>query len=278
MGNELTTITIHGTELPIKEYQGERVVTLKEIDAVHRRPEGTARKRFNDNRKHFIKGVDFFQVCASEIRTHKLMDISPKTHENVALITESGYLMLVKSFTDDLAWDVQRQLVNSYFRVRQEQRQTVELGKIMEQMVIVTSTLVQALSLFTEVLQKQESSTIPPDGMPESQSVRNFVEGCRHPAMRNIMSSLLAGTEAAEYSSKKLRMPRDISLDNGCFGKCKLETFPEEIRTQVDQMMGDMVQQNALNYSMIARFCTFNGYPIASPAVKTYFLRHFSED
>ncbi|MDE7094434.1 MAG: phage antirepressor KilAC domain-containing protein [Oscillospiraceae bacterium] len=29
--------------------------------------------------------------------------------------------MLVKSFTDDLAWTVQRQLVNSYFRVRQMQ-------------------------------------------------------------------------------------------------------------------------------------------------------------
>ncbi len=34
-------------------------------------------------------------------------------------MTESGYLMLVKSFTDDLAWEVQRQLVSSYFRVRQ---------------------------------------------------------------------------------------------------------------------------------------------------------------
>lgn len=37
-------------------------------------------------------------------------------HGDITLITESGYLMLVKSFTDDLAWDVQRQLVNSYFR------------------------------------------------------------------------------------------------------------------------------------------------------------------
>ena len=33
----------------------------------------------------------------------------------LTLITESGYLMLVKSFTDDLAWDVQRQLVKRYF-------------------------------------------------------------------------------------------------------------------------------------------------------------------
>ena len=115
-------VTINKTELPIKEYNGKRVVTLKEIDAVHERPEGTARKRFHDNRKHFIEGVDYFQVCASEIRTHKIMDLSPKTHEDITLITESGYLMLVKSFTDDLAWTVQRQLVNTYFQATPEQR------------------------------------------------------------------------------------------------------------------------------------------------------------
>lgn len=32
---------------------------------------------------------------------------------------ESGYLMIVKSFTDDLAWSVQRELVKTYFRARQ---------------------------------------------------------------------------------------------------------------------------------------------------------------
>ena len=38
MENKLTVI-INKTELPIKEYQGQRVVTMKEIDAVHERPE-----------------------------------------------------------------------------------------------------------------------------------------------------------------------------------------------------------------------------------------------
>lgn len=121
MENKLT-VTINQTELPVKEYQGKRVVTLKEIDAVHNRPEGTARKRFNDNKKRFIMGTDYFQVCASEIRTNNIMELSPKAHEDVTLITESGYLMLVKSFTDDLAWTVQRQLVNTYFRSTPEQR------------------------------------------------------------------------------------------------------------------------------------------------------------
>lgn len=35
---------------------------------------------------------------------------------DIILVTESGYLMLAKSFTDDLAWKVQRELVNNYFR------------------------------------------------------------------------------------------------------------------------------------------------------------------
>lgn len=116
----MNTITINGYELPVKDYNEQRVVTFKDIDLVHGRPEGTARRNFNTNREHFIECEDYFKVCADEIRTHKIMDISPKTHEDIILLTESGYLMLVKSFTDDLAWSVQRQLVNSYFRLKKQ--------------------------------------------------------------------------------------------------------------------------------------------------------------
>lgn len=112
-------VTINQTPLSVKEYEGKRVVTFKDIDAVHGRPDGTAGRNFRDNKERFIEGEDFFKVCADEIRRDKIFDISPKVHEDVTLITESGYLMLVKSFTDDLAWKVQRELVNSYFRVEQ---------------------------------------------------------------------------------------------------------------------------------------------------------------
>ena len=118
--NELKTVTINQTDITVKEYQGKRVVTLKEVDACHGRPDGTAGRNFRTNKQHFIEGTDYFKICPDEIRRHKIMDISAKTREDVTLITESGYLMLVKSFTDDLAWDVQRQLVNSYFRVEQK--------------------------------------------------------------------------------------------------------------------------------------------------------------
>jgi len=112
--NELTTI---GTQqITVKEFKGQRVVTFKDIDLIHERAEETAKRNFNQNKAKLIKDEDYFKVCVDEIRTNKIMDISNKTRGYVTLLTEQGYLMLVKSFTDDLAWQVQRQLVNNYFK------------------------------------------------------------------------------------------------------------------------------------------------------------------
>lgn len=124
-GDEVNAIIPIGNhEISVKIYNGQRVVTFKDIDMVHERPEGTARKRFADNRERFIEGTDYFVVTPkileesqkSEKRTSGIYEVNPR---GTAFITESGYLMLVKSFTDDLAWDVQRKLVGSYFRVKE---------------------------------------------------------------------------------------------------------------------------------------------------------------
>lgn len=113
-------ITINKQTLQVKQYNGKNVVTFKDIDLCHERPEGTAKRNFNANKRHFIEGTDYFKVCADEIRTHKIMDISSKTREDITLITESGYYMIVKSFTDELSWVVQRELVNTYFKYKEE--------------------------------------------------------------------------------------------------------------------------------------------------------------
>ena len=123
---------INDVELIVKEHQYQRVVTFKDIDAVHCRPEGTAKRNFYTNKKHFIEGEDFFVVSANEIRTNKIMAISDKVHQDIVLLSESGYLMLVKSFTDDLAWDVQRQLVKSYFRTSKRYVESPKLNRVAE--------------------------------------------------------------------------------------------------------------------------------------------------
>lgn len=112
-------IHIGNSDISIKEYNGQRVVIFKDIDMVHGRPDGTARRNFNTNKKRFIEGEDFFVVGSDEIRSSHLFPISDNDYMDKVLLTEQGYLMLVKSFTDDLAWEVQRQLVNGYFRTKQ---------------------------------------------------------------------------------------------------------------------------------------------------------------
>ena len=116
-------ININGTEIGVKEYKGQRVVTFSDIDTVHGRPEGTARRNFSMNKERFKEGEHYFVVTPeslanSELYENRTNGIEVSSPRGKALITEKGYLLLVKSFTDDLAWEVQDRLIDSYFKVK----------------------------------------------------------------------------------------------------------------------------------------------------------------
>lgn len=139
-------INVNNTDLVVKTWKNQRVVTFKDIDEVHERPEGTARRNFNENQNRFILGEDYFflkpedfentemyEIRTSEIEgknssetSNSLMDEirtsinkGDVNNRGTIFLTESGYLMLVKSLNDDKAWEVQRTLVNTYFRAKE---------------------------------------------------------------------------------------------------------------------------------------------------------------
>lgn len=58
---ESTIVKINSPDLPIKEYNGQRVVTMKDIDTLHGKASGTARKRFSDNKKALYRGDRLLQ-------------------------------------------------------------------------------------------------------------------------------------------------------------------------------------------------------------------------
>lgn len=124
-------VSINNHNLQVKEYRGQRVVTFKDIDVCHEKAEGSAKRRFNDNKERFIRGVDYYEISKKDVgddfaRTYGFNEKAPKGY----VLTESGYMMLVKSFTDDLAWNVQRMLVNTYFQKKQEEK--VDPNKLLE--------------------------------------------------------------------------------------------------------------------------------------------------
>lgn len=127
--NDLSNIDIP----KIKIWNDQRVVTFRDIDEVHQRPEGTAKKAFSRNRKRFIRGVDYFIVTRSEIQKSvkdTLEYFGDIPNRGITVLTETGYLMVVKPFTDDLSWKVQRRLVSSYFNCGKLQNELINRSDV----------------------------------------------------------------------------------------------------------------------------------------------------
>lgn len=117
-------VIIQNTQLPVVEYRDQRVVTFAMIDTVHGRMEGTASRNFRENRNYFVEGEDYIELGSDAIRRDLPEGTFSKFAPSGIVLFESGYLMVVKSLTDPLAWQVQRELVNGYFRHQQPKTQS----------------------------------------------------------------------------------------------------------------------------------------------------------
>jgi hypothetical protein len=130
--NNPAIVKVAGREVERIEYRQEPVITFKMMDELHERPEGTAGRNFRKNRGRFIEGEDFFDVPFDEwegllVRRGTSNQTGLVVNEtenqnargghrgNMTFLTQSGYLLLVKSFSDDLSWQIQRELVRAYF-------------------------------------------------------------------------------------------------------------------------------------------------------------------
>ena len=113
MNNEVK-IEINGFQIEVKvrEYKGWRVVTLADIDRLHNRPAGTAKRNFNKNKKRFIEGEDFFKITPYEFRTALGEEMDSRQQNDIILLTESGYLMLVNGYFH--SYQIQAQKQNKY--------------------------------------------------------------------------------------------------------------------------------------------------------------------
>lgn len=191
--NEIIKINKHDVE--VKEYKGQRVVTFKDIDAVHERPDGTARRNFNDNKKHFIEGEDFFAIPYSEFCTEFVPNPPKGGNPNVPvnLMTEQGYLMLVKSLTDDLAWKVQRELVNGYFRTKKAKSAIEELQDLQSRAILEVNEKVGEVE--NRITRLENNMTITHE---QIQIIKKRVNA-------RIVNDVMGGYESNAYNDVHLR-------------------------------------------------------------------------
>lgn len=159
MNNQI--IKINNTDLSVKELNGQRVVTFKDIDVLHERVWGTAGRNFRENKSHLIENEDYFSIKGDELKNFKqATNFVGSNAKEIILITESGYLMLVKSLQDDLAWKVQRELVNNYFRVKSGQAlNTYKLSKELKAILMLDEKTVEMDNRITNLEERMTIET-----------------------------------------------------------------------------------------------------------------------
>lgn len=219
--NNLQTVTINNTDISVKEYNGQRVVTLKEIDQCHGRPDGTASRNFRKNREHFVEGEDYFKITSDEFR-RTIGSMDKRQQNDVTLITESGYLMLVKSFTDDLAWDVQRQLVNSYFKAEKSKADDTLKIQIQQErsraMLINAQYRMLKLLMSKPELQKLSPVAVESLGIKATESIINANLGDYLPEVEKTYSATEVGNAFGITAAKVGRIANANGLKTDEYG------------------------------------------------------------
>lgn len=120
-------ISIAGHRLERIEWQGQPVVTLAQVDEVHERALGTARRTFNDHRARFVEGEDYVTEKLDVLRSAFPGAFPVRGGGDVTLITKRGYLKLTKPMQDDRSWAVFNEMADRYFLVEQIRREAAAL-------------------------------------------------------------------------------------------------------------------------------------------------------
>ena len=150
-------VKINGNSIEQIVYKNQPVITLRMMDELHKRPLDTARKAFNRHKDHLIENEDYFVIPYeqwSNFLVVQNMDDQKGGHKSsMTFLTQTGYLLLVKSFTDQKAWEIQRELVNVYFQTRQSK--TTPIDEKLDQLA--------KLKRIKSALSKQEYEVIKAD-------------------------------------------------------------------------------------------------------------------
>lgn len=155
------TITVKGKmdfmekEIPVVSGgfgEGKMCITDKTVAEIHSMTTYHVRSRINENIKHFNNGIDFidlkalYQVNSSQKAIHGVDSSKKGIHgvdsllkqlgfttqsiaqaEHIYLLSERGYLKLIKIMNTDKAWSIYEELLDSYFHMREEKEEQMKM-------------------------------------------------------------------------------------------------------------------------------------------------------
>ena len=106
---------------------------------VTRKRDKRVNEQFERNKKRLLQRIDYFTIPKEKISESQIViqDFIPNNVKEVQIFTESGYLMLIKSFKDDLSWEIQRVLVNNYFKMKELRQNEFKVSKTFKEALLL---------------------------------------------------------------------------------------------------------------------------------------------
>lgn len=222
-------ITINNKEIKVKEYNGERVVTAWDIADLHEREISKINENFKYNINRFTKNKDYYVLKRSEFSESDfpIQEFIPNNVKEIILFTQLGYLLLTKTFTDDLSWKIQSILIESYFKLK-ELKDKVESGEL-------------------KIIQNDDSS----EQIKQLESKTKYLEAQARilEAFNNTMNNFHS-TESTVEKKMIIEMVAQVTGNEGKFGYAPKEGSTSELKagsvtaTEIAEIMREKYKLN----------------------------------
>lgn len=110
----------------------KKSMLAKHIAEMHGKDLWAVNRAINMNRDKFKDGVDVIDIKGTDFVMHLMQNgimtqNSVNRAENIYVLSERGYAKLLKIFDDELAWDKYEEILDGYFRMREESQQELKI-------------------------------------------------------------------------------------------------------------------------------------------------------
>lgn len=107
----------------------KKSMLAQHIGEIHGKENRQVNEAINNNRKRFKENIDVIDLKQIDqtdlfLESGILTKAQIGNSKNIYLLSERGYAKLLKVFEDDLAWDKYDEILDGYFQMRDEQRET----------------------------------------------------------------------------------------------------------------------------------------------------------
>lgn len=155
-------------ELTAIEHQNQKVLTTQQLAEFYETDTMRITQNYLRNIGRYEIGIHNFKIEGEELKNFKTdyqIDI-PSNTSSLMFWTEKGAFLHAKSLNTDKAWEVYGELVDTYFRVKQDKPQTIEDLIIMQaQSMKELKSQVSSLQLTTQTIKDTVITT--PDNWRE---------------------------------------------------------------------------------------------------------------